>query len=161
MSMIRNVFGRRPNFFDPSSFEVWDPFEGFPFRSHSELGSHSWFPPQTASFAQARIDWVETPTAHVFRTDVPGLRKEEVKVAVEEGRVLHISGERRRELEKTTDTWHRVERISGKFSRRFRLPENAKFDQVKAVMDNGVLTVTVPKEEPRRTTSRNIEISCG
>ncbi|WRX32174.1 Alpha crystallin/Hsp20 domain - like 10, partial [Theobroma cacao] len=87
------------------------------------------------------------PEAHVFKADVPGLKKEELKVQVEDDRVLHITGERNIEKEDKNDTWHRVERSSGKFMRRFRLPENAKMDQIKASMENGVLTVTVPKLE--------------
>lgn len=74
------------------------------------------------------------------------IKKEEVKVEVEEGRVLLNSGERRKEEEEEkNDKWHRLERSSGKFLRRFRLPEDAKMDEVKAAMENGVLTVTVPK----------------
>ena len=107
----------------------------------------------------ARIDWKETPEAHVFKADVPGLKKEEVKVEVEEGRVLQISGERNVEKEDKNDTWHRVERSSGKFLRRFRLPENAKVDQVKASIENGVLTVTIPKEEVKKADVKSIEIS--
>jgi HSP20 family protein len=52
-----------------------------------------------------------------------------------------------------------VERSSGKFSRRFRLPENAKMEQVKANMENGVLTVTVPKEEVKNPEVKTIDIS--
>jgi HSP20 family protein len=52
-----------------------------------------------------------------------------------------------------------VERSSGKFVRKFRLPENAKMDQVKAAMENGVLTVTVPKEEIKKPQVKSIEIS--
>ncbi|KAL1300795.1 hypothetical protein AAHE18_18G206700 [Arachis hypogaea] len=62
---------------------------------------------------------------------------------IKEGRVLQISGERSKEKEDKGDMWHRIERSL----RRFRLPENAKLEQVKASMENGVLTVTVPKEE--------------
>ncbi|KAF5178922.1 17.6 kDa class I heat shock protein [Thalictrum thalictroides] len=58
-----------------------------------------------------------------------------------EGRVLQLSGERNKELKENNDKWHHLERSSGKFFRRFRLPENAKVDEVKAAMENGVLTV--------------------
>ena len=95
----------------------------------------------------------------MFKADLPGLNKEEVKVEVEDDRVLQISGERKMEKEEKKDTWHRVERSSGKFLRRFRLPENAKMDQIKASMENGVLTVTVPKMEVKKPDVKSIEIS--
>ncbi|PRQ34293.1 putative small heat shock protein HSP20 [Rosa chinensis] len=66
-----------------------------------------------------------------------GLKKEEIKVGVEDDRVLHISKERKIEKEDKNETWHRVERSSGKFSKRFRLPENAEIDKIKATMENG------------------------
>ncbi|KAF3960194.1 hypothetical protein ACB098_06G149800 [Castanea mollissima] len=155
MSLIPNFLNRRSNVFDPfSALDVWDPFEGFP-----PLSSHSNFPSETSSFAAAKVDWKETQNAHVFKADVPGLKKEEVKVEIEDGRVLQISGERSQEQEEKSDTWHRVERSSGRFSRRFRLPENAKVEEVKAAMENGVLTVTVPKEEVKRPDVRPIQIS--
>ncbi|KAF6161036.1 hypothetical protein GIB67_007677 [Kingdonia uniflora] len=129
-----------------SSSALTNPFQG---QSSSE----------TAQFANTRIDWCETPEAHVFKADLPGINKEEVKVEVEEGKVLQISGERSRDKEEKNDKWHRVERSSGKFLRRFRLPENAKVDQVKAAMENGVLTVTVPKEEVKKLEVKSIDIS--
>ncbi|KDP40796.1 hypothetical protein JCGZ_24795 [Jatropha curcas] len=97
--------------------------------------------------------------AHIFKADLPGIKKEEVKVEMEEGRILQISGERSKEQEEKNDKWHRIERSSGKFLRRFRLPENAKMDQVKATMENGVLTVTIPKEEEKKPQVKSIEIS--
>ncbi|KAD7480144.1 hypothetical protein R6Q59_008968 [Mikania micrantha] len=156
MSMIPTFLtGSRSNVFDPFSSEIWDPFQGFS-SAISNLQESS---RETAAIANARIDWKETPEAHVFKADLPGLKKEEVKVEVEEGRVLQISGERSRENEEKNEKWHRVERSSGKFVRRFRLPENAKMEEVKAAMENGVLTVTVPKAEEKKPAVKSVDIS--
>ncbi|MBO8907938.1 Hsp20 family protein, partial [Staphylococcus aureus] len=72
---------------------------------------------------------------------------------------LQISGEQSEEKEEKTDKWHRVERIRGKFLRRFQLPENAKVDEMKATMEDGVLTVVVPKQEVKKPATKAIEIS--
>uniref|UniRef100_A0A2N9E194 SHSP domain-containing protein n=1 Tax=Fagus sylvatica TaxID=28930 RepID=A0A2N9E194_FAGSY len=112
------------------------------------------------ALANLRIDWKKTPKAHVFKADLPGLKKEEVKIEVEEGRILQISGERSKEQEEKNDKWYHMERSSGKFLRRFWLPKNAKIDQVKASMENGVLTVTIPIEgDEKKLHVKAIEIS--
>ena len=149
MSLIPSFFGgRRSNVFDPFSLDVWDPFKDLSFPSAED-----------SAFLKTRVDWKETPEAHVFKADIPGLKKEQVKVEIEDDKVLQISGERSVEKEDKNDKWHRVERSSGKFLRKFRLPENAKVDQVKASMENGVLTVTVPKEEVKKPDVKAVQIS--
>ncbi|MGL7134655.1 Hsp26/alpha crystallin family protein [Salmonella sp. NW1098] len=158
MALIPSIFGgRRSNIFDPVSLDIWDPFDGFPFSN--TLANVPSSVNETSSFANTRIDWKETPEAHIFNADLPGIKKEEVKVEVEEGRILQISGERSKEKEEKNDKWHRIERSSGKFMRRFRLPENAKVDEVKASMENGVLTVTVPKVEEKKPDIKSMDIS--
>ncbi|XP_038706222.1 18.5 kDa class I heat shock protein-like [Tripterygium wilfordii] len=153
MSLIPSFFNNRRNsVFDPFSLDVWDPFKDFPFPSPT-------IPRENSAFVNTRVDWKETPEAHVFKADLPGLKKEEVKVEIEDDRVLQISGEKYVEKEDKNDTWHRVERSSGKFMRRFGLPENAKMEGIKASMENGVLTVTVPKEEVKKADVKAIEIS--
>ncbi|PSR93161.1 Alpha crystallin/Hsp20 domain protein [Actinidia chinensis var. chinensis] len=153
MAMIPSFFGgQRSNVFDPFSLDVWDPFQGLPF-----VGGGT--DRETAALANVRIDWKETPEAHIIQADLPGLNKEEVKVEVEDGRILQISGEKKREKEEKTDKWHRVERSVGKFVRRFRLPENVRTDQIKATMENGVLNVSVPKQEEKQPEVKPIEIS--
>ncbi|KAJ4807819.1 18.2 kDa class I heat shock protein [Rhynchospora pubera] len=97
MSIIRS------NIFDPFSLDLWDPFVGFPFNNTNR--SLATFDNETSSFVNARIDWKETPEAHIFKADLPGMRKEEVNVEVEEGNVLKISGERSREKEEKNDKW--------------------------------------------------------
>ncbi|XP_030532008.1 class I heat shock protein-like [Rhodamnia argentea] len=142
MSLIPSIFGSRS---DPFSLDVWSPN----FMSNNEV----------STFANLQVDWKETPEAHVFKADLPGLKKEEVKVEMEEGRVLQISGERSVDKEEKGEEWHRVERGRGKFLRRFRLPENAKADEVKASMENGVLTVTVPKLLEKKPEVKSIQIT--
>ncbi|MQM21359.1 hypothetical protein Taro_054397 [Colocasia esculenta] len=162
MSLIPSFFGnRRSSVCDPFSLDVWDPFQSFPLNTASlPLTPFGRWDRETSAFANARVDWKETPEAHVFKADLPGVNKEEVKVEVEEGRILQISGQRSKEKEEKTDIWHRVERSGGSFVRRFRLPENAQVDQVKASMENGILTVTVPKEEAKKKPEvKAIEIS--
>ena len=131
-----------------------------PFETLVNIFDHS---PAMASvrdaqaMASTNVDWKETPTEHVFVIDLPGLRKEEIKVKVDDGRTLSISGQRSREEVQKSDTWHRVERSSGQFMRRFRLPEDTDLDRVTAKVENGVLTVTVPKMETK-SKSRRIEV---
>ncbi|GLJ26919.1 hypothetical protein SUGI_0526830 [Cryptomeria japonica] len=133
MSLIPSFFGRRSNVSDPFSLDVWDPLGAF---------NSSEFARDAAAVVNTQIDWKETDNAHIFKADLPGLKKEEVKIEVEDGRILQISGERSKEEEQNNEKYHRVERSRGKFLRRFQLPENAKVEEVKAAMENGVLTVT-------------------
>ncbi|KAK7353669.1 hypothetical protein VNO80_19120 [Phaseolus coccineus] len=152
MSLIPSFFGgRRSNVFDPFSLDVCDPFKDFHFPSLLSA--------ENSAFVNTRVDWKETPEAHVLKADIPGLKKEQVKVEIEDDKVLQISGERNVEKEDKNDKWHRVERSSGKFLRKFRLPENAKVDQVKASIENGVLTVTIPKEEVKKSDVKAVQIS--
>ncbi|XP_030973555.1 18.2 kDa class I heat shock protein-like [Quercus lobata] len=154
MSLIPSFFGScRSNILDPFSLEIWDPFKDFPFSLESQ------FAKENSTLVNTHVDWKETRESHVFKVDLPGLNKEEVKVEVEDDRVLQITGERKMEKEEKKDIWHRVERNSGKFLRRFRLLENAKMDQIKASMEYGVLTVTVPKVEVKKPDVKSIEIS--
>ncbi|XP_020240830.1 18.0 kDa class I heat shock protein-like [Asparagus officinalis] len=152
MSIIPSFLGRKANKIndlEPVSLEILDPFEGFSFAIGAPV----------VSFATTRMDWKETPDAHVFIAEVPGLRKEEVKIEVEEGKVLKISGQRTKEFEDKNEKWHRVERISDKFVRSVRLPPNANTDKVRANLENGVLTVTVPKGFEKVQGGRFIQIS--
>ncbi|ERM94143.1 hypothetical protein AMTR_s00010p00157060 [Amborella trichopoda] len=108
----------------------------------------------------ASADWLETPTAHIVKLNIPGLRKEDVKVQVEDGNILHVSGEGNKEEAPPKDSiWHCMERGKPQFSRQFALPDNVKVDQIKAHVENGVLTIVVPKEANRKSKVRTINIS--
>ena len=85
MSPIPSFFGScRTNILNPFSLEIWDPFKDFPFSSKSQSSG------ETSDLVNTRVDWKETqtPEAHVFKANLLGLKKEEVKVEVEDDRVL-------------------------------------------------------------------------
>lgn len=142
---------------EPVSIDIMEPFVDAisltAFAAPAALG----LPQQ--QFATASMDWKETPTAHVFMADLPGVRRDEVKVEVEEEKVLRISGQRQRAAEDKGDRWHRVERSAERFVRTVRLPHNANTDAAVVSLDNGVLTVTVPKDNERKAYGRLIPIT--
>ncbi|KAG6425233.1 hypothetical protein SASPL_115660 [Salvia splendens] len=112
--------------------------------------------------ALARADLRETAGKHQISLDVPGMRREDIKIEVEENRVLLISGERRTEEEEVKDErWHRVERTAGKFWRRFRMTANADMEKVSARLEDGVLRITVlkVKEEEMKKEPKIITIA--
>ncbi|KAG0629758.1 hypothetical protein M758_1G127800 [Ceratodon purpureus] len=149
---LSSFLDRRRNMWDDPMEMVVTLFDNAPASS---------FARDAHAVASTSVDWKETQSEHVFKADLPGLRKEDVQVQIEDGRTLSISGQRKREEVEKTDTWHRVERSSGSFMRKFRLPENANLDHITAKVDNGVLTVVVPKVEKKKQETRRIEIDGG
>ncbi|KAH7852944.1 hypothetical protein Vadar_031313 [Vaccinium darrowii] len=110
-------------------------------------------------------DILEFPNSHVFILDMPGVKPDQIKVQVEDGNVLVVSGERRREKErehKEGVKYVRMERRQGKFLKKFELPGDADLESIHANYQDGVLTITVekkPKPEPKRP--RTIEVKVG
>ncbi|KAF4360594.1 hypothetical protein CsatB_023365 [Cannabis sativa] len=163
--LILSIITVQSNALVPYTTSLWDmmmnnvvPFED-PFRilEHTPLSI-----PKGAdnTVALARADWKETATEHVISIDIPGMKKEDVKIEVEENRVVRVSGELKPEEEKEGEKWHRSERISGRFWRQFRLPANAELDQIKAQLENGVLRITVPKvTEEKKKQPKVIDIA--
>ena len=86
----------------------------------------------------------ENDKEFVIKTELPDVKKEDVKVLVENG-VLQISGERHLEKEEKGKKYHRIERAYGSFERCFTLPENSKADNMTAEYKDGMLTLCVPK----------------
>ncbi|KAF5743166.1 17.1 kDa class II heat shock protein-like [Tripterygium wilfordii] len=97
-------------------------------------------------------DVIEYPNAYVYIIDMPGLKKDQIKVHMEDN-MLVVSGERKREREKEKEVkegikYIRMERRLGKYLKKFVLPENADPEKISAVYQDGVLTATVEKKKP-------------
>src|SRR2546422_10548708 len=101
-------------------------------------------------------DITEDDKEYLIKAELPELRKEDVKVTVENG-VLTISGERKFEKEEKKKKYHRVERGYGSFVRTFALPEDADANKVKAQFKQGMLEVHLPKNEKAKP--KQIEVS--
>jgi len=96
-------------------------------------------------------DISETDKEYLVKAELPGVKREDVKVSLEDG-VLCIEGERKYEKEDKDEKTHRVERFYGTFSRSFSLPENVDAKSIRAESKEGVLNVHVPKlkvEKPK------------
>ena len=90
------------------------------------------------------VDIVEEKDRFVLRADVPGVLPEDIDVSMDNG-VLSISGERHAIATEEDTGVQRIERATGRFLRRFTLPETANAESVAARSANGILEVTIPK----------------
>lgn len=107
-----------------------------------------------------RVDVAETDGSITLHAELPGIDKKDVKITVNDGNILTIAGEKKRE-EKTEDkekNYMRIERSYGSFARSFTLPDNVSTENINAAFDNGVLTITVPKKEPAKPKELEVTI---
>jgi HSP20 family protein len=107
---------------------------------------------------QVAVDIREEADAFYVEAEVPGLKADDIKVDVEKN-VLTLSGERRVEKEDTQDTYRRVERQYGSFTRSFSLPQTVDADSISADLKNGVLELKIPKKEA--PTPKKISVNVG
>ena len=118
------------------------------FRTPRSAEPTGWLP---------EIDVFEKDNRLVTKIDLPGLKKDDVKVEVVEGQLV-ISGERKSEAEETKEQYYRCEREYGSFYRSVPLPEDVKLEDVKATFTDGVLEVSVPLPAKAETKPHKVEI---
>ena len=141
----------------------WEPFNGLDrFQSRmnelfdeafgrsctlSSSANTVWYPP---------VDILESPDSYLIRAELPGMKNEDVNLTVQEG-TLTLSGEREFDEPASGVVCHRAERVAGKFSRSFYLPQTIKQDGISATFRDGILEVHVPKAD--EANSKQIAIS--
>ena len=104
------------------------------------------------------VDISETEGEYLIKAELPEVRKEDVKVTVENG-VLTLQGERRQEKEEKGKRFHRVERSYGSFVRSFTLPESVDESSVKAEYKDGVLNLHLPKSEKVKPKAIDVKVA--
>ncbi|MEJ7619732.1 MAG: Hsp20/alpha crystallin family protein [Aquificaceae bacterium] len=102
------------------------------------------------------VDVYETDQELVVKAELPGVKKENVEVSIRDN-ALHIRGEKKEEKEEKTETYHRVERVYGRFERVVPLPTDVKVESAKAEFKDGVLEIRIPKAEGAK--EKKIEIT--
>lgn len=104
-----------------------------------------------------RVDISETDNEFTIKAEIPDVKREEVKVSVENGMVT-IQGERRQEKEEKGKKFHRVERYYGKFVRSFNLPANVDETRIKATFKDGMLNLQIPKTEAAKPKAIEVKV---
>jgi HSP20 family protein len=131
--------------------DPWDTWFGRPWLMFhedddrlKESSIRTWAPSTDVS---------ETDTKIKIVANLPGMKKEDVKLELDEDtRTLRIFGEHKQEKREDNERFHSVERQFGKFERTIRLPQNADLDNINAKVEHGVLNVEIPKVEPKSKT---------
>lgn len=104
------------------------------------------------------VDIVESDKEYLIKAELPGLKKEDVKVTFENG-TLAIAGERKFEKEEKGKRYHRVESTYGSFMRSFVLPADTDPSKIDAEFKDGVLHVHVAKSETAKPKQINVKAS--
>ena len=145
MSLVRwDPFADMDSFFNrmmPASFGRWPQLS-------SDNGKSEWAP---------STDISETEQEYVIRASLRAVKKEDVNVTVDGG-IITIKGERKQQSENKSEKFHRVESFYGSFERSFSLPENVNADAISCESKDGVLTVHIPKTEPKKAQPKQISV---
>ena len=146
----------------------WDPFRELEDMSDrlNRMFNRPALPRTNGNSKETMVvaDWIpsvdvsETEGEYQIKAEIPDVKKEDVKVTVEDG-VLTIQGERKHEKEEKGKKYHRVERSYGSFVRSFTLPDLVDEEKVKAEFKDGVLNLQLPKSEKAKP--KAIEVAVG
>lgn len=105
-----------------------------------------------------RVDIWEEDLNYNIEFELPGVKKEDIKLTVNDDKVLVVSGEKKIDSTLENKTCCRSERAYGHFHRAFQLPDDANVNKVKAKFDNGVLSISIAKSEVQQTKEKSIKV---
>ena len=129
----------------------WEPFSAMD-EMFNRFPSFFGRWPKLSADSESKLEWApsvdisETGEEYLIRASLPAVKKEDVKVMVDDG-MLILSGERRQKEEQKDEKFHKVETFYGNFSRSFALPDTVDDAAIRAESKDGVLTIHVPKSK--------------
>lgn len=137
-----------------------------PFTSllRDEFANDDWSPffngplARTARSFSPAVDVIEREDAFVLKAEVPGLSPEQIELQVDND-VLTLRGEQKSEQTDERNGYRRIERNYGSFTRSFVLPQGTNVDTIEASVENGVLSVKIPKVQA--ATPRKLQVKSG
>lgn len=104
------------------------------------------------------VDISETDGEYLIKAELPEVKKDDVKITLEEG-VLSIQGERKHEKEEKNKKFHRIERAYGRFVRSFVVPDYVDESKIKAEYQDGVLHLHLPKSEKAKPRAIEVKVA--
>lgn len=139
----------------------WEPFRDLlSLRTDFDRLFNTFFGrwPENANESWAPVVDIAETDGHIkVKAELPGMKKEDLKVTVKDS-TLYISGERKQEEETKDKTYHRIERSYGRFCRTLSLPIEVDADKIKASYKDGILLVTLPKQESLKPKDIEVEV---
>lgn len=147
----------------PKDLAKWDPFRDV-FSLRTEMDR--FFDTMLGRYPRERVEglWAplvdveETKNNVIARIELPGMKKEDIKVTLMNN-MLTISGERKHEIEEKGKTYYRIERAYGQFQRTIELPTDVLADKAKATYKDGILELVIPKSEKAKEKEIAIEVN--
>jgi HSP20 family protein len=143
----------------------WEPFGEIDslFNRLMPAMFNRWPSSRIAGGNDGGIEWApsadisETDKEYLIRAELPAVKKEDVKVTVDDG-MITIEGERKQQKEDKNEKMHRVESFYGHFTRSFSLPDSVDENAIRCESKDGVLTVHIPKVHSPKQQPKQIKV---
>jgi HSP20 family protein len=142
----------------------WEPFGEFDNLFNRLMPSMlARWPSRPAAASGGNFEWApsadisETDKEYLIRAELPAVKKEDVKVTVDDG-MITIEGERKQQKEDKNEKMHRVESFHGHFTRSFSLPDSVDESAIRCESKEGVLTVHIPKVQTQKQQAKQIKV---
>jgi len=155
IAMLSSTLSATSLFFDRG---IESDFQRLNQYANRVLASHTMHPSlQYQSYP--KLNMSENKEQYTLQFELAGINKSDLKLSVEQGNILVLEGEKKQETKEKNSTYFREEISYGKFKRALQLPKDANQAKLETKYQDGILTITIPKKEIQKPTSKIITIN--